>query len=97
MTVRLDVLLDHANEMSTQHENLVEALPAVPWQTGTVCRIGPERRFGYIEADGPGGLRRYIFVAGQTITHRAAATLNIGTCVKIRVVDDRRILQLELV
>lgn len=63
-------------------------------QTGKVVRIGPERRFGYV--NNAAGTRTYIFVVGLAISNRDAAKLRVGSDVRFDVVDRDRVLRLAL-
>lgn len=63
-------------------------------QFGKVVRIGPERRFGYV--NNSAGTRTYIFVVGMAISNRDAAKLRVGSDVRFDVIDRDRVLRLAL-
>lgn len=72
------------------------ALTAVE-RLGVVRRLGPQRRFGYVETtDAQGQRLNLIFVAGCAATHRVMAQLQVGSRVLVRVADDRRVVDLGL-
>lgn len=49
---------------------------------GVVIRLASDGRFGYVRtAD---GTHAYIFVVGRALSHRAAATLRLGSPVSFR-------------
>ncbi len=58
-------------------------------QIGTVVRLGPERRFGYV-SDAT-GTRHFIFVVGTAISNRDAARLRVGAAVRFEVVGQGRV------
>lgn len=64
-------------------------------QTGTVVRLDPERRFGYVA--NATGTRRYIFVVGSAVTNREAARLRVGSAVRFDVLERGRVERLVLV
>jgi cold shock CspA family protein len=72
----------------------VEAQAAGP-QTGTVARLGPERRFGYV-SDAT-GTHHFIFVVGTAISNRDAAKLRVGAAVRFEVVGQGRVERLVVV
>lgn len=61
---------------------------------GTVVRLGPERRFGYVANEDAS--RFYIFVVGKAITHREAAKLLVGSPVRFDVLERGRVEHLVL-
>ena len=83
--------------MSIQTDGAGVVEQPIDMQPGVVCRVDPQRRFGYVRTVGAGGARQYIYVAGQTTTHRTAAQLRHGSQVLVRVVDDKRIDELQVV
>lgn len=52
---------------------------------GVVCRLAPDRRFGYVRTTDADGTHAYIFVVGLALSHCAAATLRLGSPVSFRV------------
>ena len=80
-----------AGVMSIQTDGADVVEQPVDMQPGVVCRVDPQRRFGYVPTVGVGGARQYIYAAGQTTSHRTAAQLRLGSQVLVRVDDDKRI------
>jgi cold shock CspA family protein len=64
-------------------------------QVGQVVRIGPERRFGYV--NNKAGTRSYIFVVGRAISNREARHLRVGSDVHFEVIGQGRVVRLALV
>ncbi len=58
-------------------------------QTGTVVRLGPDRRFGYVS--NAAGTRFFIFVTGYALSNREAALLQVGSRVRYAIVGQGRV------